>query len=373
MLLAVLCVVLPPAGAALTLLPSVEARLEVELECLLSLSLSRGLRCMTRPPPNLMLRGLSPASFTEEVLLPAPGALLPGFGIPLWAGVEFSFLAALLPLGIKLVIFEAFLMELSESTEVGDVSSFESSTLSSVLSGTEVRFPTSFPFSFSFSFSFSLPLSLSFSWPLTELFLAVNALLKVRWAMPLRAILGLLAVVGTAVPAVGVAPLLVPFIPGLTLPSSSSRQSVLEAVSTFSTCPTPTCLAGAGFSVWGPAPVAEDFEAPLLLKSFSFSSIDFGGTALGGASAAAALLEFSLSCLMGCMAGVGPLVDEVEAAEACLELMDLLRHGLLLPFGCGMAVQEVDEEEEEDEGGFWAEVAAEMLVEEVEVTTDDRA
>lgn len=198
-LLAVLCVVPPPATGEALVFPSVEARLEVELECLLSLSLSRGPRCMASPPPNRMLRGLSPASFTEEAFPPTPGALPPGFGIPLCAGVELSFLATLPPLGMKLVILEVLLFELSVST-TGATSSLSSSPLSSVLSGTEMRFPTSFPFSFPLSFS------LYFSVLLTEPFLAVKALLKVRWAMPLRAILGLLAVVDTVVPAEGAAP-----------------------------------------------------------------------------------------------------------------------------------------------------------------------
>lgn len=282
MLLAVLCVVLPPVTGAALLFPSVEARLEVELECLLSLSLSlsRGPRCMARPLPNRMLRGLSPASFTEEVFPPTPGALPPGFGIPLCAGVELSFLATLPPFGMKLAILEVLLFELSVSTAAGATSSLDSSPLSSVLSEVEVCFPTSLPFSFSFSFPFSF--SLSFSVPLTEPFLAVKALLKVRWAMPLRAILGLLAVVATVVPAErGAAlavPVLVPFIPGRTLPSSSSRGSVLEPVSALSTSPAPGCLVRAPLSVWAPTPLeeeVEDLEPPLLLNSLSFSSIDF--------------------------------------------------------------------------------------------------
>lgn len=229
---------------------------------------------MARPPPNRMLRGLSPASFTEEALPPAPVGLPPGFGIPLCAGVELSFLANLPPLGMKLAILEVLLF-VSASRATGTTSSLCSSPLSSVLSGTEVRFATSFPFSF--------PFSLSFSGPLTEPFLVVKALLKVRWAMPLRAILGLLAVVETVVPEEGAAPqefpLLVPLSPGRTLPSFSSKGSVLEPVSALSTCPAPSCLVGAALSVWGPTPLEEemedDLEPPLLLKSLSFSSIDF--------------------------------------------------------------------------------------------------
>jgi len=367
----------PPATGEALHFPSVEARLEVELECLLSLSLSRGPRCKPRPPPSRMLRGLSPASFTEEAFPPTPGALPPGFGIPLCAGVELSFLATLPPLGMKLVILEVLLFELSASTATGATSSFSSSPLSSVRSGTEMHFPASFPFSFSFSF----PLSLSFSVLLIEPFLAVRALLKVRWAMPLRAILGLLAVVGTVVPAGGAAPwaapLPVPLIPGRTLPSSSSRGSVLDPVSALSAFAASSCLARAALSLWAAAPLEEvdDLELPLLLKSLSFSSIDFGATTFGGASA---LQEVSFSCLTDCMADAELLLVEEGEGEMCLELTDLLLQGLLLLLllGWGMAVEEDGEEEGEDNedgGGIWPEVAAGMLVEEPTVTADDGA
>lgn len=265
-LLAVLCVVPPPATGAALLFPSVEARLEVELEWRLSLSLSRGPRWVDRPPAKRMLRGLSPASFAEDALPPTAEALPPGFGIPLCAGVELSFFVTFPPLGMKLVIFEVLLFELSVSKAAGATSSLGSSPLS----GAETRFPASLTFSFPFSLSL----------PLTEPFLAVKALLKVRWAMPLRAILGLLAVVATAAPADGAAPeavpWLLPFIPGRTLPSSSSRGSVLEPVSARSTCAGPGCLAGPAASLCAPPPLeAEDLEPPLLLNSFSFSSMDF--------------------------------------------------------------------------------------------------
>lgn len=61
---------------------------------------------------------------------------------------------------------------------------------------------------------------------------------------------------------------------------------------------------------------------------------------------------------------------EEGEGETCLELIDLLLQGLLLLLGWGMAV---DEEDDEDEGGIWAEVAAGMLVEELTVTADDGA
>lgn len=54
-------------------------------------------------------------------------------------------------------------------------------------------------------------------------------------------------------------------------------------------------------------------------------------------------------------------MEEGEGEEVCLELIDLLLHGLLLLLGWGMAVEEEDEDDN-DEGGFRAEVAARMLV-----------
>ena len=67
------------------------------------------------------------------------------------------------------------------------------------------------------------------------------------------------------------------------------------------------------------------------------------------------------------------LVDDREEEDECLELIDLLLHGLLLLFGWGMAVDEEDEDVDEDEGGIRVEVAAGMLVEELTVTADDGA
>lgn len=132
----------------------------------------------------------------------------------------------------------------------------------------------------------------------------------------------------------------------------------MDPASTFSTPPAPDCLAGAELSVWATPPLEEeDLEPPLLLKSLSFSSMDFWGTALGGASAGgAALEELSFSCLTVSMA-------EGLEVEEFLELIDLLLQGLLLALGWGMA-----EEEAEDEG-MRAEVEEQMLV----VTEDDGA
>lgn len=65
-------------------------------------------------------------------------------------------------------------------------------------------------------------------------------------------------------------------------------------------------------------------------------------------------------------------MEEGEGEGVCLELIDLLLHGLLLLLGWGMAVEEEDEDVN-NEGGFRAEVAAGMLVEELTVTADEGA
>lgn len=65
-------------------------------------------------------------------------------------------------------------------------------------------------------------------------------------------------------------------------------------------------------------------------------------------------------------------VEEGAEAAACLELMDLLLQGLPLLLGCGMAVVEEGEDDDDDGGEVNPEVAAEMLVEELTVTADDR-
>lgn len=65
-------------------------------------------------------------------------------------------------------------------------------------------------------------------------------------------------------------------------------------------------------------------------------------------------------------------MEEEEGEEVCLDVTDLLLHGLLLLLGWGMAVEE-DDEDDNDEGGLRAEVAAWMLVEELTFTADGRA
>lgn len=101
----------------------------------------------------------------------------------------------------------------------------------------------------------------------------------------------------------------------------------------------------------------EDLDPPLLLNSFSFSSIDFCWTTLGGGSVdEEALEEASFSCL----------TESMAEEEVCLELTDLLLQGLLLELGWGMA------EEEEEAGGTGAEVEA-LLAEVLTAAGDDGA
>lgn len=101
----------------------------------------------------------------------------------------------------------------------------------------------------------------------------------------------------------------------------------------------------------------EDLDPPLLLNSFSFSSIDFCWTTLGGGSVdEEALEEASFSCL----------TESMAEEEVCLELTDLLLQGLLLELGWGMAEEE---EEEEEDGGTGSEV--ETLLAEVKMVTGD--
>lgn len=68
-------------------------------------------------------------------------------------------------------------------------------------------------------------------------------------------------------------------------------------------------------------------------------------------------------------AEAGLLVEEGEG-EMCFALTDLLLQGLPLLLGWGMAVEEEDEDSE-DGGGIWVEVAAGMLVEALTVTADE--
>lgn len=253
---AVLCVV--PAAATeqagalfpVALWPSVDARLDVELECLLPLSAAA-----FTPPASLVL------AFTA-------GFFAPGFGIPLCA----SFFATFPPLGMKLAILEVRLLLSSSS-----ISSFASSVLTLL-----------------FSFS-ELLTELSFA----ELFFVVSARLNVLCAIPLSAILGLLAVVVFALP----------LAPGRTFPSSASNGSVFEAVSDNFT--------GALFS-------GEDLELLLLLNSLSFSSMDLCDAALGGWSLAAPFLALA-SCVLAAP-------DAAEGAEFLLAA-GLLLHSLLVALG----------------------------------------
>ncbi len=138
-LLAVDCVPLATRAALWCPFPSVEARLEEDEECRLSL-------WSPRPPPRRILRGLSlslpPRGSTELFTAPFPVFLLPGFGMPLCTGAGLSFLVppTLPPLGMKLAILEAFLGSASE----GATSSLTS--LISTFSEEGTRFDASFPF-----------------------------------------------------------------------------------------------------------------------------------------------------------------------------------------------------------------------------------
>lgn len=63
-------------------------------------------------------------------------------------------------------------------------------------------------------------------------------------------------------------------------------------------------------------------------------------------------------------------MEEGAAEAACLEPVDLLLQGLPLLLGCGIAV--VQEEDDDNDGGeVNPEVAAEVLVEEPTVTADE--
>lgn len=166
-------------------LPSEEARLEEE-EFLLSacpLCIDSPALALAPWPP------LSPSRPPEGATEPRPAlaALPPGLGMPLpRAREELSFLALpvpLLPLGREELFFSSG----------ADVVESAFSSLRCCWSGVEVR-PKELSEALSFSLDRALSLSLSLSLSeslLRALFLGVRARLRVRWAMPLSAILGL--------------------------------------------------------------------------------------------------------------------------------------------------------------------------------------
>lgn len=280
-------------------LPSEEARLEEELEWRPS---SWDFWCESPElafPPRL----LSPSFAGTGALEDFPVVFfIPGFGIPLCKGAEASFLALLSfpPLGIKLAILEVFFG--ISVVVVRAVCSSLGSSFRSSFSVMDVLFAMSLLLSFSFSFCFSF----SFSLPFGELFLLVSARLKVLCAIPLSAILGLL----------DTDPGLFTFWLGASISSLSSK---LRSVSSFSQLlsrePGHSCV------------VPPALEPPLLLKSFSFSSMDFW--LLG------AVLAISEGGFGGSTAGC--FTDNMEDVAVCLALRDLLRQGLTAELGWGMA------------------------------------
>lgn len=276
-------------------LPSEDARLEEELECLPS---SWGF-CWGSPELGFPPRLRSPSLEGAGALGDFPGMLfIPGFGIPLREGAAASFLAllSLPPLGMKLAILEDFF---GISVAAAPLGSSLGPSLRSGLSVTEALLARSLLFSFSFSrccFSFS------FSLPFGELFLVVSARLNVLWAMPLSAILGLLEA-GPAVESVR------------PVASISSLSSTLDRISSRSQLVSRDP---------GPSPA---LEAPLLLKSFSFSSMDFWVLGAG----------FKASGLGLGASGTGCLTESMDDVALCFTLMDLLRQGLVAAPGWGMA------------------------------------
>lgn len=126
--------------------PSEDARLEEELECLLS---SWGF--WGGSPELSFPLLLSPSLGGMGALGDFPGMFfIPGFGMPLWDGAVASFLVLLSfpPLGIKLAILEDFL---GISVTTTPLSSSLGSSLRSGLSVTETLLVRSLPVSFSFS------------------------------------------------------------------------------------------------------------------------------------------------------------------------------------------------------------------------------
>lgn len=278
--------------------PSEEARLDEELECLLS----SWDFWWESPEPAFPLRLLSPSFAATGALEDFPVVFfIPGFGIPLCEGAEASFLAlfSFPPLGIKLAILEDFF---GISVVASAVCSSFGSSFGSSFSVIDVLFAMSLLLSFSFSFCFSL----SFSLPFGELFLLVSARLKVLCAIPLSAILGLLD-----------------NDPGLFTfwfaVSISSLSSKLRSVSSFSQL---LSRDPGHSSVVPPA-----LEPPLLLKSFNFSSMDFWPLGV--------VLAISEGGFGG--SDIGCFTDNMEDVAVCLALRDLLRQGLIAELGWGMA------------------------------------
>lgn len=281
--------------------PSEDAKLEEELECLLS---SWGF-CGGSPEELSFPRLRSPSLGGMGALGDFPGVFfIPGFGIPLWDGAAASFLVllSLPPLGMKLAILEDFF---GISVTATPLSSSLGSSLRSGLSVMETLLVRSLPFSFSFSFS-RCCFSFSFSPPFGELFLLVSALLKVRCAIPLSAILGLL----DAGPAVGSA---------LLAASNSSLSSKLGRISSRSQL------------VSRDAEPSPALEPPLLLKSLSFSNMDFW---LLGAGFMASGVGLGAS-------GPAGLTESMDDVALCFTLRDLLRQGLEVMLGWGMAEEQL--------------------------------
>lgn len=220
-----------------------------------------------------------PAGLPGETVCFVLGTLEPSLGIPLDAGVQPSFLAAaLLPFGIRLAIFEAFLGAESGACSFSSLPG---------LSGP------------------ALPLSRcclsSLSLGCSRPFLLPRLLLPALGVASFGDTLGLLL----ADP---------PLVPSSRSPGSGPVVSSSLALSG------PRLL---------PCGVR---SAERVLTSLNFSSIDFWA----GATLSEGVGAFSLSVGGGDVAGLGCLTANSVAVALCLALMDLLRQALPEP-GDGMA------------------------------------
>lgn len=230
----------------------------------------------------LALRSFSgslPTAHAGEGLCFDVGTLDPDFGIPLEEGISVSFLAeaALLPLGIRLAIFEVFFVGVSVT---GSFSSFPAFSVQTLL--------------------LSLLLS-SLSFGCSKDFLLLRFLLPAFGGVSFGDIFGLLLVEP---------PLLRPPLkPSISLHSKKASSSFMLSL----------------------GPELDDIGDRNTVRAFTslnFSSMDFCPEegVLGPSERGA----FSRSDVgVGEVAGLGCLTDSMVEVALCLTFMDLLRQGLL--------------------------------------------